>query len=96
MYQWFLDQGVPADRLAVDDTSRNTRENAANAKRLMEERGLMRALVVTSDYHVPRALAICKELGISAIGAGSESSPDMWWKNHLRESLSWIKYRLGF
>ncbi|MDR2657427.1 MAG: YdcF family protein [Oscillospiraceae bacterium] len=96
MYEWMRDNNVSAEFLAVDNTSRNTRENIANARYLMEEQGLSRALVITSDYHLPRALAVCREQGIDAIGAGSLSSPDMWWKNHMRETLSWIKYRLGF
>ncbi|MDR1599199.1 MAG: YdcF family protein [Oscillospiraceae bacterium] len=96
MYRWLRKAGAPDDALAVDNMSRNTRENIANAKALMAERGLERALVVTSDYHLPRALAVCRGAGVDAIGAGSESAPEMWWKNHLRESLSWIKYKLGF
>ncbi|GHU70945.1 hypothetical protein AGMMS49992_04110 [Clostridia bacterium] len=95
MYVWMRKQGIPTESLASENTSRNTRENIANAKAIMDAHGLKRALVVTSDYHVPRALAICREQGIDAIGAGSASAPEMWWKNHIRESLSWIKYKLG-
>ena len=58
----------------------------------MEERGLYEALVVTSDYHVPRALALCSQLGIPASGKGSPSKPEYFLKNHLREGLSWIKF----
>jgi uncharacterized SAM-binding protein YcdF (DUF218 family) len=96
MYTWLRARGVPHELLAVDNTSRNTRENISNAKSIMDSFSLTRALVVTSDYHLPRALSVCRDSGIIAIGAGSESSPDMWWKNHLRESLAWIKYKLGF
>ena len=41
----------------------------------MDDRGLTEALIVTSDYHVPRALALCKQVGIIACGKGSPSKP---------------------
>ena len=49
------------------------------------------ALVVTSDYHVARALALCRQEGIPATGKGSPSKPEYFLKNHLREGLSWVK-----
>ena len=56
-------------------------------------RGLAyRCALVTSDYHVPRALALCKQVGIIACGKGSPSKPEYFIKNHLREGLSWIKF----
>lgn len=47
---------------------------------------------MTSDYHVARALALCKEVGITATGKGSPSKPKYFIKNHLREGLSWVKF----
>ncbi len=47
---------------------------------------------MTSDYHVARALALCKEVGITATGKGSPSKPEYFIKNHLREGLSWVKF----
>ena len=60
----------------------------------MEHRGLSRALIVTSDYHVARALRLCAQTGIEATGKGSPSKPEYFIKNHLREGLSWIKFWL--
>lgn len=57
----------------------------------MEHRGLARAVVVTSDYHVARALKLCEQIGIDATGKGSPSKPEYFIKNHFREGLSWIK-----
>ena len=96
MRAWMISQGVPPSSVVSENTSRNTRENIAGAKRIMGEFGLSRALVVTSDYHVPRALNICRDQDVDAVGDGSESRADLWWKNHTRESLSWLKYWLGF
>ena len=52
---------------------------------------LQKALIVTSDYHVARALELCPQEGISATGKGSPSKPEYFIKNHLREGLSWVK-----
>lgn len=50
-----LDMGVPRERILVDDTSDSTLKNAEHSARLMQERGLRRAIVVTSLYHARRA-----------------------------------------
>ena len=92
MRNWLISQGVPAEQVLAETSSINTRKNLEHAKSMMEERGLTRALIVTSDYHVPRALALCGKLGIEASGVGSASEPAYWIKNHTREALSWVKF----
>ena len=91
MREWLLARGVGAEHVVAETESFNTRENLANAKAIMQERGLTRALVVTSDYHVPRALVLCHQAGIEATGKGSPSKPEYFIKNHFREGLSWLK-----
>ena len=45
-----------------------------------------------SFHLIPRALALCEQVGIIASGKGSPSKPEYFIKNHLREGLSWIKF----
>ena len=92
MRDWLVARGVPAQAIVPETASFNTRENLLHAREIMQARGLTRALVVTSDYHVPRALALCTQLGIPSSGVGSPSEPAYWVKNHAREALSWIKF----
>jgi len=47
---------------------------------------------VTSDYHVPRSLALARDLGFQATGLGSPCKQEYWLKNHARELLAWVKY----
>lgn len=94
MRDWLIDQGVPQEDVVAETASFNTRENLTYAKAIMQHRGLEQALVVTSDYHVARALALCKQVDISAVGKGSPSKPEYFIKNHFREGLSWIKFWL--
>ena len=79
-----------------DPDSRNTQENLRNAKTLLAMYpDVKRVLIVTSDYHVPRAMAIARDLGFEAEGLGSPCLPEYWVKNHAREALAWCKYWLG-
>lgn len=94
MRDWLLARGVPETDILKETKSLNTRENLRYAKALMKEHGLTQALVVTSDYHVARALVLCRQEGIAATGKGSPSKPEYFIKNHFREGLSWIKLAL--
>ena len=94
MRDWLIAQGVYEEDIVAETASFNTRQNLEYAKAIMEHRGLSRALIVTSDYHVARALRLCAQTGIEATGKGSPSKPEYFIKNHLREGLSWIKFWL--
>ena len=87
-------QGVPEEYILMDEESFNTRQNIANAVKLLEGRDVQRVLVVTSDYHLPRAMAIAEDAELEASGVGSPTKLGMrfWVKNHGREALAWIKY----
>ncbi len=47
--------GIAPDRLVVDETALNTRQNAEQVARIARERGLGTLLVVTSAFHMHRA-----------------------------------------
>ena len=40
---------------------------------------MRRAIVVTSGYHLPRAIALCQHSGIDAFGVGDDSGRADWW-----------------
>ena len=92
MRAWMIAAGCPEGDVLAETESVNTRENLMNAKRMMDALGLRRALIVTSDYHVPRALALARQAGLEAAGRGSPSKPEYFIKNHLREGFSWLKF----
>ena len=89
-----INQGQPADMILMDDQSFNTRQNIANAVHLLDGQDVHHVLVVTSDYHLPRAMAIAEDAGLDASGLGSPTKLGLrfWLKNHGREGLAWIKY----
>lgn len=93
MKTWLIDHGVPEGMILCDETSVNTRTNLENARALLGEDADGIVAIVTSDYHVPRALSIAKDAGLNAVGFGGETLGGMHWvRNHFREALSWVKY----
>jgi uncharacterized SAM-binding protein YcdF (DUF218 family) len=61
--------GVPASALLKDPSSLNTRQNAINVQKIMQEQNIKTILLVTSGFHMPRSLLIFRKLGINAIPA---------------------------
>ena len=95
MKKYLIDRGVAEEDILTDPESFNTRQNLRNAKELLKDKPeVQKVLVVTSDYHVPRSLALARDAGFEAEGLGSPCLPEYWLKNHSRESLAWCKYWL--
>lgn len=94
MAEYLRAQGVPEARLLLDESSFDTRQNINNARALMEERGWTKALVVTSDYHVERALWMARDAGIEARGlaAATPHTFRAYWWGRIRETISWVLY----
>ncbi|KQS81279.1 hypothetical protein ASG25_07300 [Rhizobium sp. Leaf384] len=59
--------GIPLDRLIREDGSRTTFENAANTKTLLAQKGLSNCLLITSAFHMPRAVGLFRNLDIAVI-----------------------------
>ena len=91
MQKYLVSRGVPSGMIQTDPESFNTKQNLKNAKRILGD-SARKVLVVTSDYHVPRALALAGDLGFEAEGVGSPCLQEYWIKNHSREALAWCKY----
>ena len=83
--------GVPESAIHMEDRSLITVENLLNAREMLGKKH-PRVLIVTSDYHLPRAMALANDQGLEAAGRGSPCKPEYWIKNHAREALSWVKY----
>ena len=93
MAVYLVAKGVPDTDILKDTDSFNTNQNLNNAAELLKQMpGIRRVLIVTSDYHVPRAMAIAGDMGYDACGMGSPCKPEYWLKNHAREALAWCKY----
>ena len=96
MRGWLMAQGVPEAAIVAEGASFNTEQNLQNARALMDERGWKSAIVVTSDYHLQRALWLARDAGIEACGIPAESPHPLGTrlKDRLREACSWGVYAL--
>ena len=65
--QLLVQFGVPAERVTLELNSRNTHENALFVKQLAAPKPGERWLVVTSAFHMPRAIACFRGVGFPVI-----------------------------
>ncbi|MDO7852424.1 YdcF family protein [Hymenobacter convexus] len=73
--------GVPNSAIILEDSSRNTRENALYTKRLLARYpGTDTLILVTSAFHERRALACFRKVGLQPIAfpAGYRSADRSW------------------
>lgn len=92
MRDYLMEKGVPEEMILTEAASFNTRQNIRHAAELLEGQEIATVLIVTSDYHLPRAMALAKDEGLNAAGLGAATLPEYWIKNYGREGLAWIKY----
>lgn len=70
MRAYLIRHGVPARQVVADYAGFDTYDSCVRAKRIF---GVERLTVVTTDYHLPRAIATCRLIGVEAIGVGDGS-----------------------
>jgi uncharacterized SAM-binding protein YcdF (DUF218 family) len=61
-------RGVPAGVIVRERVSLSTRDNARFSAEVLSRRGIVAAAVVTSDWHLPRAVALFRRAGVLAFG----------------------------
>ena len=93
MKRFLVYNGVPPECVLEDRHSSDTWENLKNSRALMERVKLNTAVIVTSDYHMPRALAVARQLKMDVSGYAAYSS-DKEKQNAVREVFAMIKYAI--
>ncbi|MET8118279.1 ElyC/SanA/YdcF family protein [Micromonospora sp. NPDC005189] len=94
MLSWLVDRGVPARKVVLDYAGFDTYDSCARAERIF---GVRRATVVTQSFHLPRAVALCRRLGIDASGVGDETArryAQTWRVSSSRENGACLKAAL--
>lgn len=69
MKQYAIDAGIESSDIFMDHAGFSTYESIYRAKEIF---GANKIVIVTQEYHLPRALYIAKELGIEAYGVSSD------------------------
>jgi SanA protein len=85
MREYALSLNVPDSAIVLDYAGRRTYDTCYRARDIF---GVQEAILVTQNFHLPRALYICNALGVDAIGVASNKheykvSSQVYW--NLRE-----------
>ncbi len=72
MSELLVEWGVAPEAIILEPNSRTTFENAVETKKILDSKGLHNILLVTSAFHMPRAYATFKKIGIDAIPAPTD------------------------
>ncbi|GAB6275417.1 MAG: ElyC/SanA/YdcF family protein [Peptococcaceae bacterium] len=69
MRRYAESQGVPTEDIFLDHAGFNTYDSIYRAKNIFQVES---AVVVTQDFHLPRALYIARSLGLKAVGVAAD------------------------
>jgi uncharacterized SAM-binding protein YcdF (DUF218 family) len=73
--QYLLDRQLSAEVLLLDERSTTTWENMQNAADLARANGIDTVLLVSDPFHMLRSLKMARDLGLSAYGSPTRTSP---------------------
>ena len=91
MREYLIQAGLPAEKVIPDFGGFDTYESCLRAKRIFQ---LSQLIVVTQRYHLVRAVATCRALGIDAAGVGDDSVRQhsmAWRRGAIRDQLACVK-----
>ena len=95
MRNFLLDKGIPEDKLLLESLSVNTFQNILFSQKVMQEHQLNSSIIITHDYHLPRAIEMANYLKYeSPQGAAVHSKVLSPVYNQAREILSLTKWKL--
>lgn len=96
MAELLIEEGVPNEAIIREDQSRSTVFNVEYTKKILD-RKTFTAAVVTTDWHMPRSLLICRQRGVIAEGFPVESVHDESWRARKRlERIYTFETRIGW
>lgn len=91
MRAYLLGVGVPEQAIVRDYAGFDTRATCVRAKEVF---GVDKALLVTQDFHLPRAVTLCRHAGVDAYGVAdtrAHVNRGSWVRSWLRERLAVVK-----
>lgn len=76
MRAYLTRRGIPDRHIVSDYAGFDTWDSCVRAKRIF---GVDRAVLISQDFHIRRALALCREAGIDSFGVGVADVRDATW-----------------
>ncbi len=91
MKKYLLRSGVGTGEIMLDHAGFSTYDSLYRAKNIFN---LRTVIIVSQDFHLPRALFIARGIGLDAIGfaaSGAPLSPEQLFRSEWREPLARMK-----
>ncbi len=92
MRDYLVDHGLSADRIVEDPAGFDTYDSCVRARDVF---GVTSMVILTQDYHLPRAITTCVDVGVEAVGVADETlrerHPAIHAKGTTREWLANLK-----
>lgn len=89
MKRYLIKEGVPEEDIIIEDRSTTTLENIRYSKAIIDSDGPDKyTALVTSNYHVYRALRYAKKCGLKCTGIGSRVAFYYWPSALIREYIA--------
>ena len=99
MGRYLLECGIPEDAILKEDKSRNTYQNMAFSKKLIEEKAGSaddkEVIFVTTNYHVFRSGVWAGLADLRAEGLGSTTKWWFWPNAFIRECIGLLANRIA-
>ena len=89
MTRYLVSRGIPEEDILPEDQSTTTLENLQFSKKILDSyEGRKYTTLVSSNYHVYRALRYCREIGLKCTGIGSHVAWYFWPSALIREYIA--------
>ncbi|MGB3642399.1 MAG: ElyC/SanA/YdcF family protein [Rivularia sp. (in: cyanobacteria)] len=85
MQRYAVKLGVPQKDITLDRAGFKTYQSCYRAKEIF---GVKQAVIITQNFHLPRAVYLCNQLGVDAVGLGT---PD--WESYRRDTVMRYTFR---
>ena len=90
MAAYAVDQGVDDERIITEQKSVSTEENLMFSKELIDNENA-KIVIVTTAYHVFRALILAKQQGIKCVGFGAKTKWYFTLNALIREFVGYLQ-----
>jgi len=85
--QYALERGVPDEDIVLDYAGRRTYDTCYRAKHIF---GVDQAILITQEFHLPRALTLCNWFGVDSVGVEADN------RYFLKRARAWWNFRETF
>lgn len=87
-----MDRGIEAERIYLEDRSESTSENLAFSLSIIRAEGLdEKLIIISSDFHLYRALSMAKRLGLEAETLAAPTPAGLYPTFFVRECIALLK-----